>query len=275
MGATTVIAGIGAAAAVAGTVSSMASSKKAGSTQAGAANQASDATWSMYQQNRLDSSPWMNAGTDAIGKYSQAMQPGGEAYNMMDANNVMSGWQSDPGYAWSKQEGINALAASGAAAGNYGSGNMGTALTQYGTNVANQEYGDIYKRRYGATNDYMNKLSAISGVGQTSAQYLGSQGAAAANNMGNYMTQAGQAQAGGILGSANAWNQGISGVGNAGGSAYSQYLNQQYQNKLMGYGGGSGGSGGMYGSYDPAAYSGVGGGGVSNWYDNPTQVTEW
>ena len=47
---------------------------------------------------------------------------------------------NDPSYAWRLQQGAGALAASGAAKGLLNSGNIATALTDYGQNAASQEY---------------------------------------------------------------------------------------------------------------------------------------
>jgi hypothetical protein len=213
--------------------------------------------------------------------------------------------EMDPSYAWRKQQGIDALAASGAAAGNYGSGNMGVALQNYGQGLASTEYSnaynrwrdlqqtsygrqldaynmamqgqntlygrnldqyniamqgqntlygratdtynrdlglqntlyaraaDTYNRGVGAQDTLYNRLAGLAGTGQTATQQTGQFGANAAANMGNFITQGGNAQAQGILGQAqyqqgmlnNMQNQATSGVGT--------YLNyQQQQQKL-------------------------------------------
>ena len=104
-------------------------------------------------------------------------------------------WRSlmDPGYEFRKQEGVNALAAAGAASGNYGSGNMGVALQDFGQNLASQEFQNVY-----------NRLAGMSGTGQVQSQAIGNMGVNTGNVMANYMNQAGQNIAQGQISGANA-----------------------------------------------------------------------
>ena len=104
-------------------------------------------------------------------------------------------WRSlmDPGYEFRKQEGINALMAAGAAAGNFGSGNMGVALQDYGQNIASQEFQNVY-----------NRLAGLSGTGQVQSQQIGNLGISTAGNMGNFLNQAGQNIAQGQIAGSNA-----------------------------------------------------------------------
>ncbi len=103
-------------------------------------------------------------------------------------------WRSlmDPGYNFRKQEGINALAAAGAASGNYGSGNMGVALQDFGQNLASQEFQNVY-----------NRLAGMSGTGQVQSQAIGGMGMNTGNVMANYLNQAGQNIAQGQVAGAN------------------------------------------------------------------------
>ena len=104
-------------------------------------------------------------------------------------------WRSlmDPGYEFRKQEGINALAAAGAASGNYGSGNMGVALQDFGQNLASQEFQNVY-----------NRLAGMSGTGQVQSQAIGGLGVNTGNAMANYLNQAGQNIAQGGVAASNA-----------------------------------------------------------------------
>ncbi len=104
----------------------------------------------------------------------------------------------DPGYEFRKQEGINALAAAGAASGNYGSGNMGVALQDFGQNLASQEFQNVY-----------NRLAGISGTGQVQSQAMGNLGVNTGNVMANYLNQAGQNIAQGQVAGANAMAGGV------------------------------------------------------------------
>lgn len=109
-------------------------------------------------------------------------------------------WRSlmDPGYEFRKQEGVNALAAAGAASGNYGSGNMGVALQDFGQNLASQEFQNVY-----------NRLAGMSGTGQVQSQAIGNMGVNTGNVMANYLNQAGQNIAQGQIAGANAMAGGV------------------------------------------------------------------
>lgn len=65
----------------------------------------------------------------------------------------------------------------------------------------------------------MNRLASLSGMAQTSANTTGVLGQNTANQIGNNQVNAGQAAAGGIYGSANAWSN----FGNQAAGALGQY----------------------------------------------------
>ena len=61
-----------------------------------------------------------------------------------------------PGYSQMLQSGTDAITAAGSAAGNLGSGALGTALTKYGSDLAAQQY-----------NQQLQNLMGIAGMGQS------------------------------------------------------------------------------------------------------------
>ncbi len=129
-------------------------------------------------------------------------------------------FRQSPGYQFRMQEGLKALQRSAAARGQLQSGSTMKGITEYGQGMASQEYGD-----------YMNRLAALSGVGQTATTQTGQFGQAMAGNVGQAMIQAGEARASGYAGAANAWGGALQGVGQAVGGMF-----------------GSGGGGDTYGS---------------------------
>lgn len=68
-----------------------------------------------------------------------------------------------PGYSQMLQSGTDAITAAGSAAGNLGSGALGTALTKYGSDLAAQQY-----------NQQLQNLMGLAGMGQSA---VGSQAA--------------------------------------------------------------------------------------------------
>lgn len=94
----------------------------------------------------------------------------------------------------------------------------GRDLTGYNADVAREsgmysrgvgEYG-IYQ---GIEGDYLNRLASLSNIGQTATARTGDLGANYATNAGNAITAAGNAQAAGELGQANAWGGLVSDLG--------------------------------------------------------------
>jgi hypothetical protein len=171
--------------------------------QQGATDQQLNLLTQIYNQQRQDGAPYRAAGQQGIGQF---------------AAQVGNGFQQSPGYQWTQDEAMRGVMANQSARGLVNSGSTLRALQDRSANLANQEYGN-----------YMNRLAALSGIGQTAA----GQGMSAGQGYG--------AQAGNALGqNANAFNslltQGV-GAGNnyltqgAGAAASGQV---QGANALMG-----------------------------------------
>jgi hypothetical protein len=139
-----------------------------------------------------------------------------------------------PGEQAQLQLGEQAMQQSAAAGGNLLTGGTEQALDAYGQNLASTDYQNTYNDAYNTyasgynqfqnqqTNEY-NRLASLAGVGQTSAQQLGTLGSNAASgvssnllstgsNIGSALQNAGAANASGVVGSANAISGGLSGV---------------------------------------------------------------
>lgn len=142
--------------------------------------------------------------------------------------------QNDPGYQFRLQQGTDALQRSAAASGNLFTGGTGQALEKFGQDYASNEYGNVYNRAMGqyAQNynifennqaNTFNRLAAISGIGQTTANQLGNFGQQAASNIGNIdlssgaqigqqLNNAAAARGSGYVGAANAYGGALSGI---------------------------------------------------------------
>lgn len=192
--------------------------------QASASNYAADLADKQWKTTNEQLAPWREAGTAAINRLGAGVKSGGEfdqfTYNDMTA---------DPGYAWRLQQGIDSLMASGTAAGNYGSGNLGAALQSYGQNMASNEYANAYSR----WNDQFNRLAQIAGVGQSAVNTTGTFGADAANTIGSQYVNAANAQAAGTINSANAIIGGIGNTSNQAMSGLGTYLKYQQQQSAL------------------------------------------
>ena len=157
--------------------------------------------------------PWATAGNNALAQITSGLQSGGQfnkPFTMQDFyNNV------DPSYGFRKQEGINSLAASGAANGSYGSGAMGAALQNYGQNLASMEYANAFGRYNSQNNDVYNKLFQTSGQGYGAAQSIGNWNMQAGQNIGSEGINTASAMASQYDQAARALAQGQVGAGTA------------------------------------------------------------
>ena len=201
------------------------------------ANGSSNGTWSAY-------TPPATSNTSYSGTAGSLLNIPAFSYN---ANSI----NSDPTYQWLQQQEAGATASAGAAAGNYGSGNMASALQTNAAGIAGTYENQMYNQALQGYNANINsqyvmpynELAAISGTGQTTAQSLAGTGTTAAANTGSALTAAGNASASGTLGATNSLSNGIQ-------SGYSNYLGysqlQTLQTLLANSNGNAGSTSGSY-----------------------------
>lgn len=169
----------------------------------------------------------------ALGGFGSLMQGYGKQFTAPTAAEAMQ----SPGTQEQLALGTQALQQSAAARGNLLTGGTGQALEQYGQQLGATGYQNAYNNSYNTfadnynqyqqqqANEY-NRLAALSGIGQTSAQQLGSLGQGASNNvtsnllgtasaMGQDYQNAGAANASGIVGSANAFSGALGSTGSS------------------------------------------------------------
>jgi hypothetical protein len=183
-----------------------------------------------------------------LGNFGQLLQPWTEQFKAPDAITE----QNDPGFKARLKLGQDTIEKSAAARGGVLTGGTAKDLTNYAQDYASNEYGNVYARGW---NDYtsryntaqnnnsntFNRLAAISGVGQTTANQLGMMGLNSANGISNTLmnsagqigqnvNNAGAARASGYVGTANAVNGGIGGIN----SALQNYLLLQQLGKTPG-----------------------------------------
>lgn len=129
-----------------------------------------------------------------------------------DASNL----DQTPGYQFALSQGLkstnNALASQGLGL----SGAQAKGLSNFATGLADQTYGNQYNRalstyntNYQVAANNVSNLQNLVNTGQNSAAQTGQAGLAAANNAGNYLTQAANASASGTVGTANALSNGV------------------------------------------------------------------
>jgi len=199
---------------------------KASSTQAAAADQATQLQERMFNRQVELQEPWRQAGINAL--------------NRMQSGDVMG--TMDPSYQFRLGEGLKALDRQAAARGGLISGGALKAAQRYGQDFASQEFGNAY-----------NRLAGLAGVGQTATGAMGNAANAYGTNAGNLMTGAAAARASGYVGGANALTGGLN-----------QYMNytqsQNLLNRLSPQAVAGGGSTGV--GYSPLYQSQMPGAGV-------------
>jgi hypothetical protein len=202
---------------VAGSVASGVSSSNAANAQTNAANQAANLQEQQFNTTQQEQAPYRAAGTGALNTIT-----GDQATNTGFA--APFNFQADPGYQFQLQQGQQAINNSASATGGVLNGGTLKALDQYTTGLANTTYGDAYNRYLANSNQQYSQLMGVASLGENATQSTANAGATAANNAGNYLTQAGNATAAGDIGVGNSVNSGLSSLGLLG---LAGYANQQ------------------------------------------------
>jgi hypothetical protein len=198
--------------------------------QAQAANNASQLQWQQFQQMQQNLQPYMQLGTNSIpGLQSQLGKLGGMQFSFNPTEQQL---EQTPGYQFTLQQGLKGVDNAASAKGLNLSGAQMKGIGQYTTGLADQTYQQQYQNalqnfqaNYGVQSDQYNRLSGLVGLGQNSAAGVGNAGLQTANTAGNFLTSGANAQAAGMIGSANAINGGL-GSAAQGGLLYSLLQNQ-------------------------------------------------
>jgi hypothetical protein len=216
------IAGVTAAASIGGSALAASSQKKA-ARKAAAAQTASDAQaiaeqQRQYNQTRTDLSPYMQAGTAALGDQGDLLGLNGNGAQQGAISNL----QNSPLYQSLFGNGQEALLANASATGGLRGGNTQGALANFGRDTLAQ-----------VIQSQLANLGGVSQQGQNAAAGVGNIGAGSANAISGLMQSQGQAQAGAATAADGANASLINGAASAFGSLAA---NQSVQNALFGTG---------------------------------------
>jgi hypothetical protein len=208
-------------------------SKSAANTQANAAAQASDAQRAMFERQVELQEPFRQAGLkgqnrllELLGLGEDKTAPGYGKYATAEFG--MDKFTADPGYAFRMSEGMKALERSAAARGGLLSGATLRGTQRYGQDLASQEYQNAFNRYQAERVGTLNPYQALAGTAQTSANVLTNAAGNLGGQLGSNIIGAGNAQAAGQIGSANAIVGGL-------GQGINFYQNQQLLNRLPTY----------------------------------------
>lgn len=164
---------------------------------------AADPYWSQNAQEHYDqigkyeNRPGTNAGSGSL--FAQQSILG---LNGNDAQQqAVSGIQNSAGFQSLLSQGENSIRQNAAATGGLRGGNTQGALAQFSPALLAQQIQQQY-----------SNLNGLTGMSQNAAAGLGSAGQNSANSISGLLQQQGAAQAGGMIGSANAQNSAYSGI---------------------------------------------------------------
>jgi hypothetical protein len=134
----------------------------------------------------------------------------------------MDQFQQDPGYAFRMREGLKALDRTAAARGGLLGGNQLRGVTQFGQDLASQEYTNAFNRYQAERQAKLGPLQSLVGLGQTSANTVGNAAAQYGNAMAENQIARGNMRASSYMGAANALTGGLG-----------QYLNYRQNQDFM------------------------------------------
>jgi hypothetical protein len=151
----------------------------------------------------------------------------------------LNDFQQDPGYQFRLGEGSKAIERSAASRGMQLSGATLKALQRYNQDFASNEYSNAWNRDSAEKQRTYNTLAGVAGIGQQATNAVATAGANMSNQVGQNLIGAGNAQAAGQVGSANALAGGFT-------DAVNNYQQQQLLSRLFPTSSGGGGSGGGF-----------------------------
>lgn len=189
--------------------------KKAAGLSADAANRAADMTQAQFEQTRSDLSPYTqggNAGMNALltgltgqkltyGTDGRAAVIGQAGQGDLMRSYGYQDFKTDPSYDFRLARGMDGVQSSAAAKGSLLSGAALKSLTDYNRGTFDQQYNNERSNYQTEQANRYGRLFSLANIGQSSAAQVGNAGAAAAQGVGQSLMAAGDARAGGVLGS--------------------------------------------------------------------------
>ena len=180
--------------AVIGGVVASSSASKAAKAQTQAADAAAAEQRAARQELQTLLAPYTAAGIPALQAQMSALGLNGEEAQQV----YVTQQEQSPIFQALARQGEEALLQKASATGGLRGGNIQGALAQFRPAMLNEFLQQQYER-----------LGGIAKVGQASAAGVGTAGMNAATNIGGYLTDAGQAIAGGAIAQGNAWNNAL------------------------------------------------------------------
>ena len=192
------------------------SSRQASKAQQQAAREGNAAQERMFNRQVELQEPFRQVGVNALPELVEASR-----YTPFDYDT----YQNDPGVGFRFREGLKALDRSAAARGGLLGGNQLRGVTQFGQELASQEYGNAFNRYQAERAARLNPLQSLAGMGQSNAATMAQQAGQYGQAMAQNAATMGNIRASQYANTANALTGGLSNYMN-----YQQ--RQQYLDKL-------------------------------------------
>ena len=172
---------------------------------------------STYDENSANYKPYIQGGATAEGQLQQGTAPGGE----LQRQYTLADYQADPSYAFTRQQGMQAIGNANSVRGGALSGGTAKALANYGLNMANNSFGQSRADFEQRQSRNFGQLSSMAGQGLGATQGLGQLGQHFSDQMNDADINQGNTQKNMILGQAAGRNQVYGGFGSMATSAAS------------------------------------------------------
>lgn len=237
---------------VGGAVLGAGASIYAGHQQSKAANNATKSQQAMYDQTSENEAPYRQLGSQAGGRLSDLLgtsgNTGAAGYGSLTQPFTGADYlaNQDPGYQFQLDQGQKALQNSQAANGGVLSGAALKDLIGFNQGMASTGYQNAWNRWNTQQNNTVQRLGSLAQLGESAASNQASGASTFAGGIANTITGAGNANASGAVGAANA----VTGSVNNGLGYY--YLSQQQAVPPVGTGSNPSGYGGTLNN--PSAY---------------------
>jgi hypothetical protein len=232
--------------------------RSASHTQADAANNATGLQKYIFDTQQQETAPYRALGASTLPTLATYLGQPNPATGKTDSSNPNFGMltrpftladvPNDPGYQFATKQANDALQNSALARGGMLSGNFATALQQQNQNMGFQQENQAFNQYWQQRGNIANLLGQATGLGQSGVSQSIGAGTSAASGISNSLMSAGNAQAAGTIGQANAISGALGGIGSLATQypllkAYTNYLNQGNTSALAGNAWGAPGGG--------------------------------
>jgi hypothetical protein len=204
--------------------------------QADSANKATEAQQQMFAQTSENLAPWMQQGRVSLDQLGSMTGPGGQLLKPFS----LQDFQQSPAYQFNLQQGQQAIDKASAKRGMYYAPSTLQDVSRFSQGLASNEFNTAYGQYNQNMKNIWDRLYAMSGSGQNAAAQQGAFGTTVGGQIGENMIGAGNAQAAGQIGVANALAGGANSFANY--SLMDQYLKNNQRSSV-----GPVPSGGTYG----------------------------